>query len=113
MTKSSRDIIHCIQKNDRRFSATTPCFQSNLLVHSARGIFMPLQHLQPGPCPEVAENRFLNAESLVVFIATLVDIIGKLKEARGDFAPQPGQITGNSYSAMGRKSENEPQRGHS
>jgi hypothetical protein len=74
---------------------------------------MPLQHLQPGPCPEVAENRFLNAESLVVFIATLVDIIGKLKEARGDFAPQPGQITGNSYSAMGRKSENEPQRGHS
>jgi hypothetical protein len=37
--------------------ANNPGIQSNLLVHSARGIFLPRQHLQPGPWPEPDANR--------------------------------------------------------
>jgi hypothetical protein len=46
-------------------------------------------------------------------VAGRLDIAGKFNTARGALAPQLGQATGKSYSASGRKSENEPQRGQS
>lgn len=46
-------------------------------------------------------------------VAGRLDIAGKFNTARGASAPQLGQATGKSYSASGRKSENEPQRGQS
>jgi hypothetical protein len=86
-------------------------FQSSLLVHSARGIFLPPQHRQPGPWPDIDENPLLSVVLPPVMAAAPLEIIGVLTEARGDSAPQSGQTAGNSYSAIGRKSENEPQRG--
>jgi hypothetical protein len=86
-----------------------------LEVHSARGIlkFLPAQHLQPARWPEIADNRLARVASLRATAALRVDIAGKHNAARGESAPQLGQATGCSYSAIGRKSENEPQLGQS
>ena len=74
---------------------------------------MPPQHLQPEPWPEVAENRLARAGSPCRAATVRVDIAGKFNKARGESTPQLGQVVGNSYSAIGRKSENEPQFGQS
>jgi hypothetical protein len=58
------------------------------------------QQRQPAPWPELAWKR--PAADAPPRALGPVDIAGKLKEARGASAPQPGQEPGSSYSDIGR-----------
>ena len=75
--------------------------------------FLPPQHLQPAPWPDIAEKRFPCATLPRAAAAVRVVIAGKHNAARGDWALQLGQAAGSSYCAIGRKSENGPQLGQS